>query len=167
MEELSRFRGFVARAEPVVLVTFPEYCDIVHAMGYVPGLKGMRHIALKVKDAARSKEFYCRLFGMDVVWEPDPQNVYLSSGCDNVAIHEVPEEFAQRATELQLDHLGFVVATMERVKNLEQEFVSQGVEIVHPYKVHRDGSASFYCVDPDGIVIQLLYEPTLSRQKIS
>jgi catechol 2,3-dioxygenase-like lactoylglutathione lyase family enzyme len=126
----------------------------------------MRHIALKVKDAARSKEFYCRLFGMEVVWEPDPQNIYLSSGCDNLAIHEVPEEFAQRAAELQLDHLGFVVETMERVKKLEQEFVSQGVEIIHPYKVHRDGSASFYCADPDGIVIQLLYEPTLSRQKI-
>jgi hypothetical protein len=33
--------------------------------------------------------------------------------------------------------------------------------------VHRDGSASFYCADPDGIVIQMLYEPTLSLQKLS
>jgi catechol 2,3-dioxygenase-like lactoylglutathione lyase family enzyme len=127
----------------------------------------MRHIALKVKDAARSKEFYCRLFGMEVVWEPDPQNIYLSSGWDNIAIHEVRKEFFQGAAEMQLDHLGFVVESVGRVKELEQEFVSQGVKIVHPFKIHRDGSASFYCVDPDGIVIQLLYEPTLSGQKIS
>jgi len=127
----------------------------------------MRHIALKVKDAALSKEFYCKFFGMDVVWEPDPENVYLSSGCDNIAIHEVTDEFARGAAELRLDHLGFVVETLERVRELEQEFVAQGVKIVHAFKVHRDGSASFYCADPDGIVIQLLYEPTLSGQKIS
>ncbi len=127
----------------------------------------MRHIALKVKDAARAKEFYCRLFGMEVVWEPDPQNIYLSSGWDNLAIHEVPKEFSQGAAEMQLDHLGFVVESIGRVKELEQEFVSEGVKIVHPFKIHRDGSASFYCADPDGIVIQLLYEPTLSGQKIS
>jgi catechol 2,3-dioxygenase-like lactoylglutathione lyase family enzyme len=126
----------------------------------------MRHVALKVKDAARSREFYRKCFGMAVVWEPDPQNIYLSSGCDNIAIHEVSDEFAQSAAELQLDHLGFVVESIERVKEMEQEFVAQGVKIVHPFKVHRDGSASFYCADPDGIVIQLLYEPTLSAQKI-
>jgi len=40
------------------------------------------------------------------------------------------------------------------------------VKIVHPFKIHRDGSASFYCADPDGIVIQMLYEPHLSPQKI-
>jgi catechol 2,3-dioxygenase-like lactoylglutathione lyase family enzyme len=136
-------------------------------MSRIPGLKGMRHIALKVKDAARAKEFYCRLFGMEVVWEPDPQNIYLSSGWDNIAIHEVPKEFSQGAAEMQLDHLGFVVESIGRVKELEQEFVSQGVKIVHPFKIHRDGSASFYCADPDGIVIQLLYEPILSEQKIS
>ena len=135
-------------------------------MSRVAGIKGMRHIALKVKGAARSKSFYCDRFGMDVVWEPDPRNVYLSSGCDNIAIHEITAEFAASAAELQLDHLGFVVESIERVQELEQEFISHGVKIVHPFKVHRDGSASFYCADPDGIVIQLLYEPTLSRQTI-
>lgn len=101
---------------------------------------------------------------MDVVWEPDPQNVYLSSGCDNLAIHEVAAEFLGAAQEKQLDHLGFVVESIERVRELEAEFRSRGVTLVQPFKTHRDGSASFYCADPDGIVIQLLYEPTLSRQ---
>jgi catechol 2,3-dioxygenase-like lactoylglutathione lyase family enzyme len=136
-------------------------------MSRIHGVLGMRHIALKVKDAARSKKFYQDIFGMVVVWEPDRQNIYLSSGCDNIAIHEVPESFLAAAAEKQLDHLGFVVASVDRVRELEGAFRSRGVEIVHPFKVHRDGSASFYCADPDGIVIQLLYEPTLSAQKIT
>jgi catechol 2,3-dioxygenase-like lactoylglutathione lyase family enzyme len=136
-------------------------------MGQIAGLKGMRHIALKVRSAAQSKLFYQKILGMDVVWEPDAQNVYLSSGCDNIAIHEVSASFLQTAEEKQLDHLGFVVESIARVRELESEFRSQGVTIVHPFKVHRDGSASFYCADPDGVIIQLLYEPTLSPQKIS
>jgi catechol-2,3-dioxygenase len=136
-------------------------------MSGVAGLLGMRHIALKVRDATRSKKFYQEILGMDVVWEPDPQNVYLSSGCDNLAIHEVSREFLHTAQEKQLDHLGFLVESIDRVKNLESEFRARNVTIVHPFKIHRDGSASFYCSDPDGIVIQMLYEPALSRQTIA
>jgi len=126
----------------------------------------MRHIALKVKDVVQSKNFYQEILGMDVVWEPDAENVYLSSGCDNIAIHRVSANFANDAQEKQLDHLGFVVESIERVKELEQEFTAKGVRMVHPFKIHRDGSASFYFADPDGIVIQMLYEPQLSTQTI-
>jgi catechol 2,3-dioxygenase-like lactoylglutathione lyase family enzyme len=135
-------------------------------MSPLAGIKGMRHIALKVRDIALSRHFYQNILGMDVVWEPDPQNVYLSSGCDNIALHEISQRFGANAEERQLDHLGFVVDTIERVEQLEQLFRSQGVKIVHPFKVHRDGSASFYCADPDGIVIQMLYEPRMSEQKL-
>ena len=136
-------------------------------MSRIAGLKGMRHIALKVRDAARAKKFYRDVLGMDIVWEPDSQNVYLTSGCDNLAIHEVSPTLFQNGEERQLDHLGFLVESIERVQELEREFRAKDVAIVHPFKIHRDGSASFYCADPDGIVIQLLYEPTLSAQKIA
>jgi len=126
----------------------------------------MRHVALKVKDVTRAKKFYQEILGMDVVWEPDSENVYLSSGCDNIALHAVSANFAASAEEKQLDHLGFIVESTERVKELEAEFITRGVRIVHPFKAHRDGSASFYCADPDGIVIQMLYEPHLSMQRI-
>lgn len=134
-------------------------------MGHIAGMKGMRHIALKVKDVARSKAFYQQSFGMQVVWEPDSRNVYLSSGCDNLALHEVSEAFPA-APGQQLDHLGFVIDSIARVKELEAAFRARGVTIVHPFKIHRDGSASFYCADPDGIIIQLLYEPHLSAQRL-
>lgn len=135
-------------------------------MSPIPGLRGLRHIALKVRDVTQAKRFYQEVLGMRVVWQPDDKNVYLSSGCDNLAIHEVAQNFAKSAEEKQLDHFGFVVESIERVRELEREFADRGVPIVHPFKIHRDGSASFYCADPDGIVIQMLYEPQLSLQII-
>ncbi|HWP57200.1 MAG TPA: VOC family protein [Candidatus Acidoferrales bacterium] len=130
------------------------------------GLRGMRHLALKVKDLARSKAFYRDVLGMKVVWEPDAHNVYLSSGGDNLALHEAPPGLAITPAAQQLDHFGFIVESAERVRELENELIRAGVKIVQPFKVHRDGSASFYFADPDGIVIQMLFEPTLSRQEI-
>lgn len=134
-------------------------------MAEVKGLKGLRHVALKVRDIRRSKEFYRRCFGMDVVWEPDAQNVYLSAGTDNIALHQFPQGAAPSA-EQQLDHIGLIVESVERVRELEEEFRRHGVKIVQPFKIHRDGSASFYCADPDGIMIQMLYEPRLSAQEL-
>lgn len=135
-------------------------------MTAIKGLKGMRHIALKVKDIKRSKAFYQEIFGMEIVWEPDPQNVYLSSDYDNVALHELPGGMGPFSGHQQLDHFGFAIESVERVKELEKEFRHKGVKIIHSFKTHRDGSASFYCADPDGIVIQVLYEPHLSPQEI-
>lgn len=126
----------------------------------------MRHIALRVRDIKQSQNFYQDIFGMEVVWEPDPQNVYLSTGCDNIALHELSSGAGSSSEREHLDHLGFVVESVERVRELEQEFRAQGVRIVHPFKIHRDGSASFYCSDPDGILIQMLYEPKISGQEI-
>ncbi len=134
-------------------------------MGDVKGLKGLRHIALKVKDIKRSKAFYQETFGMRVVWEPDSQNVYLSSGSDNLALHEISTDMEPFSTNQLLDHFGFIVDEAETVKELEKRFQANGVRIIHPFKIHRDGSASFYCADPDGIVIQMLYEPHLSPQE--
>jgi predicted lactoylglutathione lyase len=34
--------------------------------------------------------------------------------------------------------------------------------IIKPPKQHRDGSYSFYVADPDGNVVQVLYEPAIS-----
>ena len=54
------------------------------------GLKGLWHVALKVTDLKRSQAFYEGLFDMRVVWAPDADNVYLSSGRDNLALHQIP-----------------------------------------------------------------------------
>ncbi len=59
---------------------------------------------------------------------------------------------------------GFIVPTIADVEAGYAWAKDAGVEIVHELKHHRDGSVSFYIRDPDGNVIQALYEPTISPQ---
>ena len=125
------------------------------------GLLGLRHVALNVRDPQASKRFYSECFGMSVVWEPDADNVYLSSGPDNLALHR-----ADVKGPGALDHMGFIVQSREDVDRLAAQFRQKGVTIAADVKDHRDGSRSFYCLDPDGISIQVLFEPTLSAQTI-
>ncbi len=134
------------------------------------GIRGLRHLALKVTDLARSRKFYEELFGMKVVWEPDPENLYLSSGADNLALHQIPAADVARhrdAKAQRLDHLGFIMDSVEAVERLQKLAERSGVAIVKPAKRHRDGSYSFYMADPDGNMVQVLYEPTISKLKFS
>jgi catechol 2,3-dioxygenase-like lactoylglutathione lyase family enzyme len=131
-----------------------------------PPLQGLRHLALRVRDLPKAKEFYLRVFGMRVVWEPDPQNCYLSSGTDNLALHEVaPQAGSGQAPDLlgPLDHFGFIAATPQVVDAWAGWAKQNGVPILQEPKRHRDGSYSCYLADPDGNTIQILYEPAISR----
>jgi catechol 2,3-dioxygenase-like lactoylglutathione lyase family enzyme len=131
------------------------------------GIRGLRHLALKVTDLARSRKFYEEFFGMKVVWEPDPENVYLSSGLDNLALHQIPSADVSRyrsAKNQMLDHLGFIMDSPASVDRLFKQAERAGATIVKPAKQHRDGSYSFYMADPDGNVVQVLYEPNISNK---
>ena len=132
--------------------------------------RGLRHVALRVTNLARSRTFYEQLLGMKVVWEPDSDNVYFSSGSDNFALHQIaPAELAayQPLTGQLLDHVGVVLENPEAVDRMygevEPRLQQLGGQVVKPPKQHRDGSYSFYFSDPDGNVIQALYEPTISK----
>jgi len=131
------------------------------------GIRGLWHVALRVTDLARSRAFYEGLFGMRPVWQPDPDNLYLSSGMDNLALHQIPSaelgEYRDRRAQF-LDHIGIVVDKPETVDHLFAQAEQVGSPIVHRPKRHRDGSYSCYLADPDGNTIQILYEPTISQK---
>jgi len=124
---------------------------------------GMRHLALTVRDVDRTKAFYERVFGMKLVWQPDADNAYLSSGCDNLALHRgnCGDHAAQH-----LDHLGFIVPSTADVEAAWEWAQAEHLDIAKALRHHRDGSVSFYIRDPDGNVVQVLYEPTISPQRI-
>lgn len=119
---------------------------------------GMRHIALFSQNLDACVHFYVELLGMNIVWQPDADNVYLSSGQDNVALHRAPADF-KPAQHQRLDHLGFFLASPTDVDDWHAYLQAHHVTIKAAPKDHRDGTRSFYCEDPDGNVVQLIYYP--------
>ena len=110
---------------------------------------------------------------MKEVWQPDAENLYLSGGGDNLALHQVPRaevaKFQPRRGQF-LDHFGFIMDSPEAVdrmfEQIERQIEGYRGKIVQRPKRHRDDSYSFYMADPDGNVIQILFEPTISAMEL-
>lgn len=125
---------------------------------HLPPTKGIRHIALNVGDLASMRHFYVDILGFHVEWEPDSDNLYLSSGADNLALHRVQEP----AVGSRLDHFGILVPKPENVDEWANYLKEKGVRLNQEPKTHRDGARSIYFSDPEGNVIQLIYHPPIS-----
>lgn len=123
-----------------------------------PDAPRLWHVALKVRDLAACERFYTEVLGLRVEWRPDADNVYLTGGCDNLALHRVADKGEGGA----LDHIGFVVDTPEAVDAWHERLTKAQVPVVQPPKTHRDGARSLYCRDPDGNVVQIIFHPPLA-----
>jgi catechol 2,3-dioxygenase-like lactoylglutathione lyase family enzyme len=126
------------------------------------GLAGLRHVALWVRDLEACERFYVGLLGMQVEWRPDPDNVYLTGGTDNLALHRAAADFAPGAHQ-HLDHIGFILRAPDDADAWHAYLKANGVAIVKEPKTHRDGARSFYCRDPDGNVVQFIFHPPIAR----
>ena len=122
---------------------------------------GMRHIALFVSNLEACEHYYVDLLGMSVEWRPDKDNVYLTSGNDNLALHRARKEFDTSGPQ-KLDHIGFIIHTPEQVDEWFEFLQHHNVKIRQAPRTHRDGARSFYCYDPAGTVVQIIFHPPIS-----
>ena len=128
-----------------------------------PTHAGLRHLALKVTSLEAMKRFYVDLLGFAVEWEPDSDNVYLSSGVDNLAFHRsAAPAHRDGPLESPLDHLGLIVRTAADVDRWAAFLESRGVTIDARPRTHRDGARSCYFRDPDGNRVQIIHHPPIS-----
>ena len=123
-----------------------------------PPTRGMRHVALFVTDLEASEAFYVDLFGMDVEWRPDDDNVYLTSGNDNLALHRV----SGHGSSVKLDHIGSFTFETSQVAEWYTFLARHNVRLLTKPRTHRDGARSFYCLDPSGIKVQVIYHPPIA-----
>jgi len=124
---------------------------------------GLRHVALRVRNLEACEHFYTELIGMRVEWRPDADNVYLTSGQDNVALHRTAASSAAKEGQ-RLDHIGFIIKRIDQVDDWYSFFKAKGVTLVQEPRTHRDGARSFYCLDPDGNSVQMIYHPPIADQ---
>tara|TARA_X000000368_G_C22459723_1_gene462762 strand:+ start:24 stop:440 length:417 start_codon:yes stop_codon:yes gene_type:complete len=122
---------------------------------------GMRHVALFVPDLEKACFFYIDLLGMSIEWQPDNENIFLCSGNDNVALHK-KNGVNYDPSNQRLDHIGFIIDRSEEVDEWYNFFCKNDVLIKAPPRTHRDGARSFYCLDPAGTLVQLIYHPPIS-----
>ena len=151
-----------------------------------PTHAGLRHLALNVRRFDEMKRFYVDLLGFAVEWEPDADNVYLSSGSDNLALHRAsiagppPEGSPSGASPpgvlpaavlpaavsppavSPLDHLGLIVRGADDVDRWAAFLEASGVAIDAGPRTHRDGARSCYFHDPDGNSVQIIHHPPIS-----
>ena len=125
-----------------------------------PTHAGLRHLALNVTRLAEMKRFYTDLLGFAVEWEPDADNVYLSSGIDNLALHRADAVSPGGA----LDHLGLIVREAEDVDRWAAFLESRGVTLDAKPRTHRDGARSCYFRDPEGNNVQIIHHPPISHR---
>jgi len=121
---------------------------------------GLRHVALQVNDLEACERFYTEVMGMRVEWRPDADNVYLTGGSDNLALHRKPEPHAPGPGQ-RLDHIGFMLQNIGQVDDWFRFLAAHGVRVVKEPRTHRDGARSFYCLDPDGNTVQIIFHPPL------
>ena len=127
-----------------------------------PAHAGLRHLALNVRNLDAMKHFYVDLLGFAVEWEPDAENIYLSSGPDNLALHVNPTRLSQEKRVDALDHLGLIVRKPEDVDAWAAFLEGNGVAIDAKPRTHRDGARSCYFKDPDGNTVQIIHHPPIS-----
>ena len=121
---------------------------------------GLRHIALFVQELDTAIDFYTRIMDMKIEWQPDADNVYLTNGGDVFALHRV--DYTPQAQQ-RLDHIGFVLDSVDAVDAWYAHFVKASVRITEAPKTHRDGSRGFYCLDAVGHLLELIYHPPIGK----
>jgi len=126
-------------------------------------VKRILESSLDVSDAARSREFYQRLFGFELIFAGEPRLNALSVNDEQVLLL-----FAKGQTEADVEvpggvipghgaegsmHIAFAIETKD-LEQWEQHLLAQGVTVES--KVHMPmGGYSLYFRDPDGHLIEL------------
>jgi len=122
---------------------------------------GLRHVALFVARFEETVRFYIDLLGFVEEWTPDPDNVYLCSGNDNLALHRLPDGRMPDGIQ-RLDHIALILNSPAEVDTWHEYLQAHDVKIRTTPRTHRDGARSFYCEDPGGNVVQMIYHPPLA-----
>jgi catechol 2,3-dioxygenase-like lactoylglutathione lyase family enzyme len=131
-----------------------------------PPILGIRHVALFMRDLEAAERFWVDVMGYEVEWRPDPDNVYLRGGKDNLALHRAPHPGplpAERGEgEVKLDHIGIAVAQPSDVDAWAAHLGAHGVTLKAAPKTHRDGSRSLYFHAPGGLLVQIIHHAPMT-----
>ena len=114
------------------------------------------HIVLKVRDAAKARDFYTRTLGLKVAHEDLERGaVFLSFGeaHHDLALFQLATGEAADATQPGLHHMAWQLGSVEELQAAYRELKALGVPIEST--VEHNVTRSVYFPDPDGNRVEL------------
>ncbi len=127
------------------------------------------HIGLNVSGIDRSKQFYEKVFGFDVIAESQEAGKhFVFLGKDQQVKLTLWQQGSGPFNKpiSGLHHLAFQVESIEAVRNAEQKLKEIGAKLIYDGIVsHREGAQSggVFFEDPDGIRLEI-YSSTGARE---
>ncbi len=136
-------------------------------------LTGIGHVLIAVHDLARSKDFYTRVLGFDVLEEdPDHGGVFMTIGEGTHMIDLVPlpgtepPPVPQTITELKpslgFGHVAFPVESARDLRRAYFELIDHQVRVLAA--IDHESQESIYFCDPDGNVLEIYWERPDARE---
>jgi catechol 2,3-dioxygenase-like lactoylglutathione lyase family enzyme len=117
---------------------------------------GLTHIALAVKNAKRSFEFYRKIFGLIKVYDQDGWIQAQTPGARDVIVFD--ESAPRIGKKGGVAHFGFRLVDPRDVDLAATAVKKAGGKVLDKGEF-VPGEPYLFCVDPDGYVIETWYEP--------
>jgi predicted enzyme related to lactoylglutathione lyase len=117
---------------------------------------GLSHIALKVRDTQRTKQFYQTVFDMEVMYDEPGFLQMTTPGCNDILVFERKEDGSTGQTGgiahfgFRLKHPGDITAILQKINKAGGAITGQG-EFVK-------GSPYVFFKDPAGYELEVWYE---------
>jgi catechol 2,3-dioxygenase-like lactoylglutathione lyase family enzyme len=116
---------------------------------------GLTHIALAVKSAKQSFEFYRKVFGVEKVYD---KGTFIQAQTPSTRDVLVFDESAKRTGERGgIEHFGFRLQRAQDVEAAAELVKKAGGKILDKGEF-CPGEPYLYCADPDGYVVEIWYE---------
>lgn len=125
--------------------------------------EGLRtgHVGINVSELERSRDFYCRAFGLEVMSESrESGREFVFLGLDKTLVLTLWQQARGRFNREQpgLHHLSFQVPTSDDVRSAESRLRQMNARLIYDGIVpHGEGAQSggIYFEDPDGIRLEI------------
>lgn len=114
------------------------------------------HVVLKVRDAAKSRDFYTRALGLKVAHEDRERGtVFLSFGKEHheLALFQLASGEPPAATQPGMHHMAWQLGSFDELRDAYRELKALGFHVEST--VEHNVTRSVYFPDPDGNRVEL------------
>jgi len=124
-------------------------------MNPVPLTHGLTHIAVRVRDLQKTKQFYCNVFDMEVMYDEESFIQLNTRGCQDILVFEKASTDVGNAGGII--HFGFRLKDPNDIDQIARRIVKYGGTIKEKGEF-IPGSPYIFCSDPEGYEVEVWHE---------